>query len=40
MVKKALSLGACGYVLKALAAIDLLAAVKAVILGKYSDGSA
>jgi DNA-binding NarL/FixJ family response regulator len=39
MVEKALSLGACGYVLKALAATDLLAAVKAVRLGEYFVGS-
>ena len=40
MVEKALSLGACGYVLKTLAATDLLAAVEAVILGEYFVGSA
>ena len=40
MVEKALTLGACGYVLKTLAATDLLAAVEAVILGEYFVGSA
>jgi DNA-binding NarL/FixJ family response regulator len=34
IVQQALSLGACGYVVKAMAGIDLLAAVEAVLSGK------